>query len=52
MKEEKKRVSHKRKEKKEILSRHFVIRHSRLEFFEYRDMKHEIYIILNIADYR
>ena len=38
--------------KKKNLFRHFVIRHSKLEFIEYRDMKHEIYIILNIADYR
>ena len=37
--------------KKKILSRYFVIRHSKLEFIEYRDIKHEIYIILNIADY-
>ena len=38
--------------KKKNLFRHFVIRHSKLEFIEYRDMKHEIYIILNIVDYR
>ena len=39
-------------EKRKVLSRHFVIRHSKLEFIEYRDMKHEIHIILNIVDYR
>ena len=37
---------------KEVLFRYFVIRHSKFEFIEYRDMKHEVYIILNIADYR
>ena len=34
-----------------VLSRHFVIRHSKLEFIKYRDMKHEAHITLNIADY-
>ena len=38
--------------KKEVLFRYFVIRHSKFEFIEYRDMKHEVYIILNIVDYR
>ena len=37
---------------KKVLFRHFVIRHSKLEFIECRDIKHEIYIILNIVDYR
>ena len=38
--------------KKKILFRYFVIRQSKFEFIEYRDMKHEIHIILNIVDYR
>ena len=38
--------------KKTVLFRYFVIRHSKFEFIEYRDMKHKVYIILNIADYR
>ena len=41
----------KEKKRKKILSLHFVTRHSEFEFIEYRDMKHETYIILNIADY-
>ena len=45
----KKKISH---EKKNFLFRHFVIRHSKLKFIEYRDMKHEVYIILNIVNYR
>ena len=34
-----------------ILFRYFATRHSKLEFIKYRDIKHEAYIILNIADY-
>ena len=40
------------KKKRKILFRYFVIRHSKFEFIEYRDIKHEVYIILNIVDYR
>ena len=42
-----------KKEKKDFISSfcYSALIHSKLEFIEYRDMKHEIHIILNIVDY-
>ena len=48
----KKKKSHIKKKNFISLFCYSTLIYSKLEFIEYRDIKYEIYIILNIVDYR